>query len=199
MEIDPMESANSAAEENAASNSRLTTMVAITVALLATFLGVCKVKDDNIVQAMQQAQADSIDQWAFYQARNLREEIGKATLTQMKLAADTAPVAEKPKYAEALFNYQNLVQKEDAKKGDAQKQALDAQATYNALNYHDDQFDLSDALIAIAISLLAVTALTRKWWLYWLSLVPTALGVFMGLAGLLGWQIHPDAIMKLLS
>jgi len=39
--------------------------VAVTVALLATFLGICKVKDDNIVQAMQQAQADRIDHWAF--------------------------------------------------------------------------------------------------------------------------------------
>jgi hypothetical protein len=30
-------------------------------------------------------------------------------------------------------------------------------------------------------------------------MVPTALGVLMGLAGLLGWQIHPDAISRLLS
>ena len=31
--------------------------------LLATFMGICKVKDDNIVQAMQQAQADKIDNY----------------------------------------------------------------------------------------------------------------------------------------
>lgn len=29
------------------------------------------------VQAMQQAQADKLDHWAFYQARNLREEVAK--------------------------------------------------------------------------------------------------------------------------
>jgi hypothetical protein len=34
--------------------ARLSTLVAITVALLATFLGVFKVKDDNIGQAMEQ-------------------------------------------------------------------------------------------------------------------------------------------------
>ena len=45
---------------------------------LATFLGVCKVKDDNIVQAMQQAQADRLDHWNFYQARNIREEVAAA-------------------------------------------------------------------------------------------------------------------------
>jgi len=58
---------------------------------------------------------------------------------------------------------------------------------------------LSDALVAIAISLLAVTALTGQKWLYWLALLPTTMGVYFGLAGLLGWQVHPDAIMRLLS
>jgi len=57
MDIDPLETAD------AASHSRLNSWVAITVALLATFMGICKVKDDNIVQAMQQAQADKIDHW----------------------------------------------------------------------------------------------------------------------------------------
>ena len=70
MDIDPIESATSADEENAATRDRhrvrLNSQVAITVALLATFLGVCKVKDDNIVQAMQQAQADKLDHWNFY-------------------------------------------------------------------------------------------------------------------------------------
>ena len=64
-----MESASGAAGEMEASldraKARLSTWVAITVALLATFLGVCKVKDDNIVQAMEQAQADKLDHWNF--------------------------------------------------------------------------------------------------------------------------------------
>src|SRR6059036_3288294 len=95
MEIDPVETASDAADEVAGSQDRqravLSTRVAITVALLATFLGICKVKDDNIVQAMQQAQADKLDHWNFYQARNLREEVAKATATQLRLAATGAP------------------------------------------------------------------------------------------------------------
>lgn len=70
---------------------------------------------------------------------------------------------------------------------------------YDALNFHDDQFDLSDALLAIAISLLALTSLTRLWWLFGLSLLPAGFGVLMGLAGLMGWGIHPSALVKLLS
>ena len=87
MDIDPMDLA-SAEEESSASKdkSRLNAMVAVTIALLATFMGICKVKDDNIVQAMQQAQADKLDHWNFYQARNIRQEVAAATAAQLKLA-----------------------------------------------------------------------------------------------------------------
>lgn len=39
--------------------------------------------------------------------------------------------------------------------------------------------------------LLAVTALTQKKWQFVVALVPTELGVFCGLAGLMGWNVHP--------
>ena len=67
MDLDPKDVVE---EARSASSGRLNAVVAVTVAILATFMGICKVKDDNIVQAMQQAQADKLDHWAFYQARN---------------------------------------------------------------------------------------------------------------------------------
>ena len=78
-------------------------------------------------------------------------------------------------------------------------QTEQAQRGYDAANFRDDQFDLADALLAIAISLLAVTALTQLWWLYFAALVPTGFGVLMGLAELLGWGIYPQALIALLS
>src|SRR6476620_6418575 len=95
MEIAPMESAGEASEEATTwSRARLNTLVAVTVAILATFLGLCKVKDDNIVQAMEQAQADRLDSWNFYQARNIREDVAKATLTELNVASSDAPSAQ---------------------------------------------------------------------------------------------------------
>jgi len=47
--------------------------------------------------------------------------------------------------------------------------------------------------------MLAVTSLTNKRWLFIAALVPTLFGVIMGIAGLFGWQIHPDALIRLLS
>src|SRR5256714_14563007 len=78
-------------EKTAAARARLNTWVAISVALLATFMGICKVKDDNIVQAMQQAQADKIDNYTWYQARNIREEVARATAAQLTAQLAAAP------------------------------------------------------------------------------------------------------------
>ena len=64
MEIDPnevIESAKKATDPAERSHRRLNAAVAITIAILATFMGICKVKDDNIVQGMQQAQADKLE------------------------------------------------------------------------------------------------------------------------------------------
>lgn len=178
---------------------KLNATVAITVALLATFMGICKVKDDNINQSMQQAQANRVDHWAFYQARNVREEVAKSTVVQLRLAAAGKPAAEQTAYREAIQQYEKIAQDQAAKKADAKAQAEQDQKTYDAANFKDDQFDLSDALLAIAISLLAITALTQLWALYFTALVPTAFGVLMGLSGLAGWGLHPQALIALLS
>jgi hypothetical protein len=198
MDINPMDNVETSDNASTPSESRLNTWVAITVALLATFTGICQIKDNNIGQGMQQAQADKIDHWAYYQARNLREEVAKATATDLRFA-NAAAVAANPALAEAIKNYDALADEQATKKAALMQQAQQDQSTYDALNYRDDQFDLADALVALAISLLALTALTQKKWLYFLALVPTGLGVLMGLAGLLGWQIHPDAIVQLLT
>ena len=184
---------------DAKSSRRLNTLVAISVALLATFMGICKVKDDNIVQAMQQAQADKIDNYSWYQARNIREEIAKATIAELTAQAASAPQQAQAAYQEQIKAYQAIEQDQAEKKNTQQADAEKADKTYNELNYHDDQFDLSDAMLALAISLLALTALTQKRWLFVLAMVPTFLGTLMGLAGLFGWAIHPNALTRLLS
>jgi len=202
MEVDPLELVQSSAESQKASEartSRLNAIVAITVAILATFMGVCKVKDDNIVQAMQQAQADKLDHWAYYQARTIRADVAQATAIQLNLQSEAQTAKNAAGYKDAIAKYEALAKEQLAKREDMRKAAEQDQQKYDALNYHDDQFDLSDALLAIAIAMLAVTALTSMWALYWAALVPTGFGMLMGLAGLLGWAIHPDALTALLS
>jgi len=193
MELDPKDIVAAAR-----STQRLNATVAITVALLATFMAICKVKDDNIVQAMQQAQADKIDHWAYYQARTLRQEMAETTVVQLELARSTARQPSSG-YDEAIAKYRALITDQAGKRTLVRQQAEQDQKTYDALNYRDDQFDLADAALAITVAMLAVTALTGLWPLYWATLVPTLFGVLMGTAGLAGWALHPDSLSRLLS
>ena len=202
MDIDPkdvIETARAATEASAARTARLNAAVAITVAVIATFMGICKVKDDNIVQAMQQAQADKLDHWAFYQARNIRQELAEATATQLELARLSVQAPSTDKYDAAIAKYRAEAEYQGKEKLKVKAQAEEDQRTYDSLNFRDDQFDLSDALLAIAIALLAVTALTKLWPLYFVALVPTFFGVLMGAAGLMALPIHPESLIKLLS
>jgi hypothetical protein len=184
---------------DAVRSRRLNGTVAISVALLATFLAICKVKDENIVQAMQQAQADKLDHWAYYQARNIRQDLAESTLLQLQLLRTRPGMGATADIDSLIQRQKDQVLNQQTKKAELKKQAEADQVRYDALNFRDDQFDLAEALLAVTLALLAVTALTQLWWLYWLSLVPTLGGVMMGLAGLLGWGLHPEALVRLLS
>jgi len=196
MDLDPKDLIDQAQE---ARTERLNAAVAITVAALATFMGICKVKDDNIVQGMQQAQADKLDYWAYFQARTIRADVAESTATQLELAKLAAPAAQAADYDKAIAGYRAKAADQLKKRDELKAQAEAAQTTYETLNRRDDQFDLSDALLAIAIALLAVTALTKLWPLYFVALLPTFFGVLMGIAGLGDLPIHPNALFRLLS
>jgi hypothetical protein len=202
MDIDPLETVESL-KKNAADKAgrlrRLNASVAISVALLATFMAICKVKDDNIVQGMQQAQADKIDHWSYYQARNIRQELAESTVLQLQALRAGMSGGNTAGVDQMIEREQELAREQQRKKQGLKVQAEADQQQYDALNFRDDQFDLADALLAIAVAMLAMTALTELWWLYWLSLLPTFGGVLMGLSGLAGWSIHPTALVRLLS
>ena len=183
-----------------ASESRLNSIIAALVAITATFMALCNVKDGNIVQGMQQAQANAVDQWSYYQAKGTKQNIAEATLDQLQL--QRAMLAD-PKFAatldEKIAGYQKQVKKYEKEKIDIKKQAESEQKTYDALNFHDDQFDMSDACLSVAIALFGVTALTKKRWLLFVAGAFMFFGVLFGLAGFFGWGIHPDFLAKFLS
>jgi hypothetical protein len=207
MDIDPVETVESLKEgENEGENSeverrrqRLNNAIAIMVALLATFMGITSVKAGNVAQAMAQAQAHSIDRWAWYQAKKTRQSFAQATLDGFEVQLAAAPPVQRPVLEEKVAKYRQEAERQTGELAEVEKEARGFDSTYERLNIHDDQFDFSDALLAIAISLFAVTALTQKRWLFMLGLVPTFFGVLYGLAGLFGLSLHSDFLAKLLG
>lgn len=177
----------------------LNTVVAITVAMLATFMALCEVKGGNIAQKMQRTQIDKNDTWAWYQARNIRQEVLETSARQLRTLAAGQPEAVRATMFAEAGKHEDLARAQRVKMDDLEKTAKALDAEYDALNLHDDQLDLEAASLSIAISLLAMTALTHKRWLLAVAALPIALGVVMGLAGLLGWNMSPDFLTRFLG
>jgi hypothetical protein len=91
------------------------------------------------------------------------------------------------------------IKKYETEKAAIKKQAEDHQKEYEALNIHDDQFDMAEALMSVAIALFGVTALTRKRWLLVVAGGFAAFGMFLGVAGFAKLDIHPDFLARWLS
>lgn len=181
------------------SGDRLNTWVAIAVALLASFMAVTKVKDDNIVQAMLQVKSDAVDTWSEYQAKRIKHhlvELGRDQAVGLQAALKQSTAL---KWDEQLRHYESEISRYKKEEDELKNKARSFERQYDLLNFRDDQFDLSDAILSVSIATLAITSLTRKRWLLWISLAFGAFGVVMGVAGLLGLGIHPDWLIKLLS
>jgi hypothetical protein len=183
-----------------ASDSRLNSIIAALVAIAATFMALCNVKDGNIVQGMAQAQANAVDQWSYYQAKGMKQNLAEATLDQLQLQRT---MLTDPKFAPMLDAkiavYEKQVKKYEKEKIDIRSNAEGQQKEYDRLNLHDDQFDMSDACLSVAIALFGVTALTKKRWLLIVAAFFMFFGVLFGLAGFFAWGLHPDFLAKFLS
>ncbi len=185
-----------------ASEGRLNSIIALAVAITATFMALCNVKDGNIVQAMAQDQAFAVDQWSYYQAKGTKQNLAEAMFDQLSLEREIRPdfsVDARARLDKKIAEYAAGVKKYEQEKGQIKTKAEDFQRDYDRLNLHDDQFDLAEALMSVAIALFGITALTRKRLLLGFAAFLAGLGVLFGLAGFLQWGIHPDFLTRLLS
>jgi hypothetical protein len=175
-----------------ARESKLNGKVALMVAICATFMAICNIKDGNIVQAMSQAQAHSIDSWSYYQAKSTKQNISENSLDLLK--------AERPSGADSLvLKLESKIAKYETEKAEIKKQAEDFTKEYDDLNVFDDQFDMTEAFLSIAIAMLGITALTQKRWLFWFSFVVGVMGMVFGLTAFLKISLHSDFISRILG
>jgi chromosome segregation ATPase len=181
--------------------SKLNTVVATSVAIAATFMALCNVKAGNVVQAMGKTQVEIVDTWSFFQAKSTKQSLAEAALEQLQITRD--PQRQSPDVVASIDKqldaYRTKVARYDKEKNDLQSKVEELNKEYDRLNVKDDQFDISEALLSVAIALFGITALTQK---KWMVLVAGSFGLFgfvVGLAGFVGWNIRPEWLAKLVG
>jgi len=189
--------------EDSDDKSWLNTTAALTVAVVATFMALCNVKDNNIVQAMAQAQAAQIDEWGYYQAKSTKQNIAEGTADQLKMQRDlmgaTASAESQAIVTKKIAEYEDKAKKYEVEKAEIKQKAEGLAKEYDRLNQRDDQFDMSEALLSVAIAIIGVSVLTRKKWLFGFAVVVAAAGLVLGIAGFASLSLHPDWLAKLLT
>ena len=175
-----------------AKESRINSVVAILVALTATFMAICNIKDGNIVQAMSQAQAHGIDAWSYFQAKSTKQSIAENALELLKLQKFVNDGGLVKKYEEKIATYEK-------EKAVIKSQAEGFVKEYDDINIFDDQFDMTDAFLSISIALFGITALTQKKWLLWFATGVSLAGFIFGVTAFLKISLHSDFISRILG
>jgi len=185
-----------------AKGSGLNTAVALLVTLTGAFVVLCNVKDGNIVQAMAQAQANSVDAWSYYQAKSTKQHFAEGMVDQLGVQRDTMPGLTADGRAlldRKVADYTAKAKQYDTEKQKIKESAEDFQKQYDRLNFHDDQFDMAEAGLSLSIALFGVTALTQKRWLLAIAVLFAVFGFALGVSGFLGYNLHPNFLAKLLG
>ena len=177
---------------------RLNDLVAVTVVILTVFMAISKVKDDNINQAMQKAKSESVDAWAEYQATRVKLHVDENGLSTLRLLETTGQI-DKTLAAKQTAEYESDIKKYTARSAETMAKAKALEVEYDRLNLRDDQFDMSDAFLSIAIAISAVAALVDSFWLLYIAWGSGAFGLLVGGAGFLGYSLRPEWIATLLG
>lgn len=171
--------------------NRLNSIIAIAVAISATFMAVCNIKDGNLVQAMSQAQVHAVDAWSYYQAKSTKQMMSENTLILLQAAPSPS--------AQNIENIQNKIAQYEKEKADIKVKAEAFEKEYDDLNVFDDQFDMTDAFLSISIALFGITALTQKRWLFYFAGALSSSGILFGVFAFMKISIRLGWVSQLLG
>ncbi len=153
------------AEEAQREGSRDLRVVALTTALLAACAAIASLQAGSTVNEAlalkteaTQLQAQASDQWAYYQAKGVKEAIVRASATEWTIAGKTPPsdiATTANKYAQ-----QQVAIAQQAQKLEHERDLRSHEAEHLMHQHHG--FASAVAFFQVAIALGAITALTRS-------------------------------------
>jgi hypothetical protein len=141
---------------------------------------------------MSQAQAHGIDAWSYFQAKSTKEAIAENALELIRARPE-------PGTGVLVKNYEEKIARYEQEKAEIKAQAEGFSKEYDDINVFDDQFDMTEAFLSIAVAMFGITALTQKRWLFYFACMLSLSGCVFGLAAFLHISLHSDFISKILG
>ena len=168
--------------EHAKENPRLAP-VSVTMAILAVLVAVASLLGHRSHTEEVVLQAKSSDQWAYYQAKNIRRHTDElfTDLTSVQATTDEAALAKlRDKYSSEAARYKDE-QKE------IEDKAHEMEAEVSVERNRADRFDLAEVFLEIGLVVTSITLLSGRRFFWMLGI---SLGIIGTVIAATGFLIH---------
>jgi Domain of unknown function (DUF4337) len=167
--------------------------VALITAIYAVALAVAALGSKVAMKEMLLAQQQSSDQWAFYQAKVIREHQyrGQKMLLELQLAEpSTLKGPERTKVEAQARKFAEEEQRYNAEKKDIEKEAKRLEHYRDFQRGRDPNFEYAEIFLQIAIVTASVAILAESKAMFVFSLVAAVAGAVLTINGFaLGWPL----------
>ncbi len=165
-----------------------TRRVALITAIFAVVLAISHLGGSMATKEMLLAQQQASDQWAWYQAKNIRENIDRNQKTILELnllEKDSLKPEVRKRYEEELRQVTANEGRYNAEKKEIEKEARHLEQERDLYRSKDPYFEYSEVLLAIAIVMASIAILAYSRMALVFALVSAGLGTLLAANGFL--------------
>jgi hypothetical protein len=155
--------------------------VSLTMAILAVFVAVVSLLGHRAHTEEVLLQAKASDQWAYYQAKNIRAHNDRLFAALTAVANSSNPEA----LARTREDFQNESDRYQEEQNDIQKEARALEAEVATERRRADRYDLGEVFLEIALVVTSITLLSGRRIFWHAGLLMGAVGVFIAIVGFL--------------
>ncbi len=168
---------------------KFTRRVALTTAIYAVVLAITSLGGNNAMKEMLLAAQQSSDQWAFYQAKVIREHLYRSQKMRLEIDLIERSDRMKPEVKEKLEALLKKLRDEEvrygAEKKEIEREAKKLEHERDVNRSKDPYFDYAEVLLQIAIVMASVSILSASRAVFVFSMVSAFLGAIFCLNGFL--------------
>jgi len=163
--------------------------VALTTAIYAVVLAISSLGGNNAMKEMLLAQQQSSDQWAFYQAKVIREHLYRSQKMRLEIDLLERSNSMRPDVKEKLESLLQKTAEEEARynkeKKEIEQEAKKLEHERDVNRGKDPYFDYAEVLLQIAIVMSSVSILASSRPVFGFSIVAAVLGAILSCNGYL--------------
>jgi hypothetical protein len=154
--------------------------VSVTISILAVLVAAATLLGHRAHTEELLLQSQATDQWAYYQAKNIRLHEVQAVADMLGALAPQ----DKEKTAALREKYSKESERYSGEKEDISDKAKELEKERDLVSHRADRFDGGEALLEVGLVICSITLLTKRRLFWFVGMFIGAAGVLLALTGL---------------